>query len=153
VYPTFIPITGEGSAQFSYRGCFPDSHENRALGSYSITSSDMTPAICAGHCWEQSYTWAGVEYGQECWVSQGFFLPTHLSSLFIQCSNTNNAAGTAVALSNCMYHHTIPKFCLANTFYDTGAQACDGDSFYSCGAPNFIDVYQSGSPPRDTLPQ
>jgi len=115
--PSFIPITGEGSGQFTFRGCFPDNVASRTLVGYSTEWDQMTPNRCAAICWEQSYTWAGVEYGSQCF-----------------CGNTNNAAGTAVALSNC-------------------DQACSGSSAYSCGAPNFIELYQSGTAPRDTLPE
>jgi len=53
---------------FTYQGCYNDTVSGRALRStslYGSSSNPMTLEKCADYC--SSYTYWGVEYGQECY--------------------------------------------------------------------------------------
>jgi hypothetical protein len=54
---------------YSYQGCWTDNVQGsgRSLKGYSFTNTTgMTEEVCVGACLTRGYTWAGVEYGQEC---------------------------------------------------------------------------------------
>lgn len=99
IIPINEPYVGLGSGRYDYRGCFPDDTSARAL-EWHYAADNMTPGRCAAICWQQNFTWAGVEYGRECWVGP------HLSSIqklthLLQCGNQNNALEGNVASWNC----------------------------------------------------
>ncbi|CAN0380393.1 unnamed protein product, partial [Ectocarpus sp. 12 AP-2014] len=49
-------------------GCYRDSQSDRVLQSGLMGQSDMTPDVCAAYCLDEgTYTFYGVQYGQECW--------------------------------------------------------------------------------------
>ncbi|CAB1101161.1 unnamed protein product [Ectocarpus sp. CCAP 1310/34] len=52
-------------------GCYRDSQSDRVLQSGLMGQSDMTPDVCAAYCLDKgSYTFYGVQYGQECWCGR-----------------------------------------------------------------------------------
>ncbi|KAG0129679.1 hypothetical protein HOY82DRAFT_586064 [Tuber indicum] len=62
--PTGGPIDNPGNSNFSFAGCYTEATTGRALS--VLTGSDtMTVDTCLGIC--NSYEYAGLEYGRECW--------------------------------------------------------------------------------------
>ncbi|KAF8307707.1 hypothetical protein DL93DRAFT_1994463 [Clavulina sp. PMI_390] len=78
--PTTTASTG---ATWTNMGCYQDT-SSRVLGSYSTTSSSNTPASCEATCLGKGYTYAGTEYGQECW-----------------CASSIASGAQSIASSNC----------------------------------------------------
>lgn len=72
---------------YSYQGCFNDSTSARALKStelYGTSSNNMTHEKCLAFC--SSYTYFGLEYGQECYCG---------NSLSNNSQNQTGACGAA----------------------------------------------------------
>jgi hypothetical protein len=63
-----VPLSGlrpdDGSAL--YQGCFED-RSDRALPDNLMTSPAMTPSSCRSRCAANGKSYAGVQYGSECW--------------------------------------------------------------------------------------
>jgi hypothetical protein len=57
LYPTLTLPAG-----WSENGCMTEATNNRALSSYSFTSSSMTPQLCISTCQAKGYVYAGAEY-------------------------------------------------------------------------------------------
>ncbi|KAG8880657.1 hypothetical protein FRB97_000611 [Tulasnella sp. 331] len=78
----------------AYQGCYSDSATVRTLSGYSTTSAVMTNALCESTCLAQGYTYAGTEYGDECYcgnsLSSGTLDPTDAD-----CNATCAGGGTA----------------------------------------------------------
>ena len=56
---------------FSYFGCYTEGTEVRALSSASLVNyTTMTVEMCESFC--STYTYAGLEYGGECWCGNSF---------------------------------------------------------------------------------
>jgi hypothetical protein len=80
-------------APYDLKGCFIDSSTARGLSSFVYTSAtNMTVEICVGKCSGKGYSFAGVEYGAECY-----------------CGNTLASTSTPAPLSDCN------MFCNGNT--------------------------------------
>ncbi|KAL1123447.1 hypothetical protein AAG570_002527 [Ranatra chinensis] len=59
--------TSGNQVQNLYTGCFVDSMENRVLrGAKKEDKKLNTPDFCAGFCYKGGFTYAGVQYGAEC---------------------------------------------------------------------------------------
>ncbi|CAM9974029.1 unnamed protein product, partial [Pylaiella littoralis] len=56
-------------ASYSHVGCFADMKADRVFGS-SMTSNDMSTAMCSAHCAEEGAVYMATQYGNECWCSQ-----------------------------------------------------------------------------------
>ncbi|KAF9516439.1 hypothetical protein BS47DRAFT_1441245, partial [Hydnum rufescens UP504] len=54
---------------WSALGCYTDAVSNRALASFSNSSSTNTPNSCIANCVSLGYSLAGVEYGQQCFCA------------------------------------------------------------------------------------
>lgn len=52
---------------WSYSGCFTDQVSSRTLPLASFADDAMTEGKCIGFCDQKGYSFAGVEYGRECW--------------------------------------------------------------------------------------
>ncbi|XP_066282938.1 beta-1,3-glucan-binding protein-like [Branchiostoma lanceolatum] len=57
-----------------YLGCYRDggSMDSRDLSGDNMTSADLTPKLCLDYCAEAGYTYAGVQYGVECFCGDSF---------------------------------------------------------------------------------
>ncbi|EKM57698.1 uncharacterized protein PHACADRAFT_251488 [Phanerochaete carnosa HHB-10118-sp] len=53
-------------------GCIAEGTNGRALTGASTTSPNMTVNFCAGFCGSKGYTYAGVEFGDECYCGSSF---------------------------------------------------------------------------------
>lgn len=63
------------SASWESLGCTSDSSVNRVLvGSYSESGS-QTPQLCMAKCQSQGYTYAGLQYGRQCYCSNTMVNP------------------------------------------------------------------------------
>lgn len=51
---------------WSYSGCFTDRVSSRTLPLAYTAADDMTEGKCIGFCDQRGYSYAGVEYGREC---------------------------------------------------------------------------------------
>lgn len=70
VNPKPVPSLGEGTGLYNYNGCYGDNPANgRVLRALTYSGPEVTPAYCSELCWAYGYTYAGVEYGHECYVS------------------------------------------------------------------------------------
>jgi hypothetical protein len=70
---------------YKLQGCYTEPNGARALPNYSFSNSTaMTAEYCVSGCQQKGYTWAGMEYGQECW-----------------CANALNANSVKVADGQC----------------------------------------------------
>lgn len=54
-------------SSWSYSGCFTDKVSSRTLPLASYADDAMTESKCIGFCDQKGYSFAGVEYGRECW--------------------------------------------------------------------------------------
>ena len=59
----------QSGVSFVYQGCFTDQGSPRTLGAFSISQSTNSIDVCAQLCYSKGYTWAGVEYGSECYCN------------------------------------------------------------------------------------
>ena len=83
---------------FVYQGCYADQGNPRTLSGYSTSQNTNTVATCAQLCLSKGFSFAGVEYGAECY-----------------CSNTGPGSGVAVkADSQCS------KACAGNARQNCG---------------------------------
>ncbi|XP_019621231.1 PREDICTED: beta-1,3-glucan-binding protein-like [Branchiostoma belcheri] len=57
-----------------YLGCYHDggSLDSRDLSGDRMTSADLTPRLCLDHCSAGGYTYAGLQYGTECFCGDSF---------------------------------------------------------------------------------
>ncbi|XP_035684906.1 beta-1,3-glucan-binding protein-like [Branchiostoma floridae] len=57
-----------------YLGCYHDggSMDSRDLNGDNMTSPYLTPKLCLDHCTEAGYTYAGLQYGTECFCGDSF---------------------------------------------------------------------------------
>jgi len=71
-FPAGTSYATSSSALFSaqYIGCFADISSNRDLSTFAGANSLMTVETCAHLC--TSYSYFGVQYGQECWCGNRY---------------------------------------------------------------------------------
>ncbi|KAG9038330.1 hypothetical protein FRB95_001742 [Tulasnella sp. JGI-2019a] len=72
-------------------GCHQD-QSARTLAGSSITSSSMTPTFCQSFCTTGGFSYAGVEYGQECYCGNKLTVNTPLASTSCQIPCAGNSA-------------------------------------------------------------
>ena len=65
-----LPTPG-GPFDFEYVGCYAEPDGSKLLTT-SYASSKMTHEMCFYLCGNLGYTYAGLEYGQECWCGNNF---------------------------------------------------------------------------------
>lgn len=53
-------------------GCISEGTNGRVLTGASTTSTNMTANYCAGFCGSQGFTYAGIEFGDECYCGDSF---------------------------------------------------------------------------------
>ena len=80
---TTTTTTSTSTPTWSSLGCYRDS-SSRVLTSYSTTSSSNTPTSCQSLCTSKGYSFAGTEYGQECY-----------------CGSTLSNGAASIASNNC----------------------------------------------------
>lgn len=70
-YTPRIPLAIQTATgrNFTYQGCFADQGSPRTLGAYSVSQGTNTVEACAQLCSSKGYSWAGVEYGAECYCN------------------------------------------------------------------------------------
>ena len=65
-----VPLTTtQMIGTYTYQGCYTDnvSGSGRSLKGYSFTNTmSMTEELCVNTCQSKGYSWAGMEYSQEC---------------------------------------------------------------------------------------
>ncbi|WWD04019.1 hypothetical protein V865_002082 [Kwoniella europaea PYCC6329] len=83
--PTPLPDSSLPSG-WSSLGCMVDDQSNRALNGGSTTSSSNTVQSCISSCASKGFTYAGVEYGQECWCGKTARLTAASSGCDVACS-------------------------------------------------------------------
>ncbi|KEY68903.1 hypothetical protein S7711_03835 [Stachybotrys chartarum IBT 7711] len=76
-------VAAQTTSTYQYLGCYAEPSSGRALDKVKSDNA-MTPQMCESICAESSYTYAGVEYGKECW-----------------CGNVLNANAKSIAESDC----------------------------------------------------
>lgn len=66
-----IPLSSQTntSATYIYQGCYTDQGNPRTLSGYSVSQSSNSVDSCVQLCSSKGYSWAGVEYGRECYCS------------------------------------------------------------------------------------
>ncbi|KAG9003884.1 hypothetical protein FRB94_002801 [Tulasnella sp. JGI-2019a] len=62
------------------QGCYQDPNSPRLLATRVASSSSNTPQTCIALCAAGSYTFAGVEYGVECWCGTTLNSPVTLAA-------------------------------------------------------------------------
>ncbi|KAK6507971.1 hypothetical protein TWF481_006391 [Arthrobotrys musiformis] len=60
------PDVGNDDIQYSSLGCYQEPTSGKALTKVFSTGS-MTHELCLYYCWRMAATYAGLEYGRECW--------------------------------------------------------------------------------------
>ncbi|WRT68154.1 uncharacterized protein IL334_005129 [Kwoniella shivajii] len=81
VPPQLVPLVGT----YKLQGCYSEPSKGRALAAYSFSNSTgMSAEWCVNGCQAKGYSYAGMEYGQECW-----------------CDKSLNAGSTKLADSAC----------------------------------------------------
>lgn len=61
------PLLGNGSAEYSYLGCYSDGAGRQLQQQFDNTTNEN--GWCQSTCFKLGYTFAGTEYHTECWVS------------------------------------------------------------------------------------
>lgn len=70
-YAPRIPSSKSIAGSYTYQGCYADQAESRLLTGYTTSQASNTVDSCLETCFSKQYTWAGVEYGQECYCGNG----------------------------------------------------------------------------------
>ncbi|PHH77524.1 hypothetical protein CDD82_3479 [Ophiocordyceps australis] len=113
--PPTGPIVWPGNAQFDFYSCVSEPSKGRLLASQVLNDGDnMTVERCLEAC--DSYEWAGVEYGRECW-----------------CDDKLNWAGDGGATP------------ARNVSQAECNMPCPGDRSVSCGGGLRLSLYSSKS--------
>jgi len=98
-----------------YKGCYVDSSINRKLPYLAYNSNSLTGKLCTGMCRGLGYTYAGIQYGKQCYC--GSSSPGTLAPAANQCDKT--CSGNS---------HEVCGGTLRNTVYDlTGYVGCFKD--------------------------
>ncbi|KAF8341317.1 uncharacterized protein EI90DRAFT_1719489 [Cantharellus anzutake] len=90
-------FSGTSTPLWTRLGCFTDTSSPRTLGSYSTQSNSNSPTYCTSLCAGMGYSFAGVEYGRECYCSNsvtwtsGASQPTPDSDCSIPCTGLGSA--------------------------------------------------------------
>ena len=123
--PTPTYVTHEDLLDLSewyFMGCAVDSN-NRILSGYSQTSdSNLTIDECLSMCDEKGYTFAGVEYGEECYC--GSSVPTSITYSDTAC----NVACTGESTEICGGGWALDLYELVSA---TNVTSCTTDEAYS----------------------
>lgn len=61
--------TSPSADTWTYLACYNDPDNARVLPSYHFDSDTLSVASCQSTCKNQGFTFAGVEYGRECWCA------------------------------------------------------------------------------------
>lgn len=69
-------------------GCFADQDPRTLSGASFTDSNGMTPAACQAKC--SGYTYAGVEFGVECYCGNDFTTKTPSASCNVPCAGDNS---------------------------------------------------------------
>jgi hypothetical protein len=105
------PVASTGNANFSYYNCVSEPSSGRLFSSIiENNGTAMTIEKCLTDCY--MYTYAGVEYGRECW-----------------CGNTLNLVGDTGAVPG------------ANVSDSQCSFTCPGNSSEFCGAGGTMSLY------------
>ncbi|GFZ47836.1 hypothetical protein JCM24511_05583 [Saitozyma sp. JCM 24511] len=98
-------------------GCSTDQDSPRVLNGPSVASDNNTISGCTSSCASQGYTWAGVEYGRECWCgSSALINPTNSSNCNVPCSGDPWAkCGGSYAIEVFFGPSTVPEVPGADT--------------------------------------
>lgn len=110
-------------AGWSAAGCIVDGVNNgRTLSGYSFSSSNMTQNLCVNTCNDRKFTYAGVEYGRECY-----------------CSNSPTVSKTASNVRQMVltYQQTLQTSTNCN-------MGCSGDARYTCGGREWLYAATQG---------
>ncbi|OCF33259.1 hypothetical protein I316_05000 [Kwoniella heveanensis BCC8398] len=59
-------------AGWTYFGCVTESQDERLLNGFAFSSESLTPLLCVTQCTKLGYTFAGTEYGDECYCGDAF---------------------------------------------------------------------------------
>lgn len=70
VYPSSPAVVNN----FLFKGCYAEATNGRLLSGPSTTNPQMTVELCVNYCVSQGASWAGMEFGDECYC--GNSLPT-----------------------------------------------------------------------------
>ncbi|KAI5275150.1 hypothetical protein E4T47_01817 [Aureobasidium subglaciale] len=89
------PLLTNGTAQFSYVGCFKENNPGRQLATNPINSKTLTNDICITKCATLGYRFAGSQYIQECWCGNALPLQMDLDTdcNFNCAGNENQTCG------------------------------------------------------------
>lgn len=106
------PIVYKGNTNFTYYSCMSEPSSGKLMDSQVYNNgTHMTVEMCLQVC--SKYTWAGVEYGRECW-----------------CGNRLSLDGRQAAKT------------LGKNVTDTDCKTlCPGDKKTFCGAGNRLSLY------------
>lgn len=127
--PTVLSTTALGSlaGDWQYLGCYVDAVADRTLnGATNIQPSTMTEELCLNWCRDKGFSYAGVEFSQECCTSRDSF-PTvstdsNLPSVFASADCGDDISAVEVSSGEC-------------------TMACSGNSTEVCGDSNRINVF------------
>jgi hypothetical protein len=104
-------------------GCYVDS-ETRLLTTKIITSTSISTQSCLSACGAAGYTYAGLEYGQECWVCVQY--PHYLSWIL-----TSSCSAETIPRLPC----PTPHLRIAHTAVQVISAVQDIDSIYTNTPP------------------
>ncbi|KAK2055257.1 WSC domain-containing protein [Colletotrichum caudatum] len=85
------PVVNPGVGQYVSQGCYTEGTNERALP-YLITTEKKTVGQCIGVCSAGRYTYAGLEYGGECWCGNtlaGTSLPAKATDCSMPCADNS----------------------------------------------------------------
>ncbi|KIP07217.1 hypothetical protein PHLGIDRAFT_35537 [Phlebiopsis gigantea 11061_1 CR5-6] len=106
-------------------GCIAEGTNGRALTGASTTSPNMTANVCAGFCASKGFTYAGIEFGDECYCGNSF---------------SNGATGNPVNWYECT------SDCAGNSLYEK----CGGPQRLELLKAGAASVTPSSAPPSST---
>lgn len=66
-----LTVSTDLPSAWSSSGCYSDIRSARALTAGYTSSSQMTEIMCIEYCDQKGFSYAGVEYGQECYCGYG----------------------------------------------------------------------------------
>lgn len=105
------PVIFQGDKNYTYYGCVSEPSAGKLMDFQVYNNgTTMTPQVCLSQC--EQFTYAGVEYGQECW-----------------CGNTLNLAGWSGATPG------------QNVSSSQCSMLCPGNATEYCGSGNVLQLY------------
>jgi hypothetical protein len=139
-FPSTLSVSPNLPTGWDYQGCWTDYGLRKLAGLSYVDSVNMTEENCIDFCNTRNYTYAGVEYGQECYcgylIGAGSAQAENSECSFACPGATDQPCGAGYRLS--VFHNTLGNAPVVNPGPpDARSLGCYIDSVYNRSLPVF----------------